>query len=43
VHLHARIDDSPILFSFDGEQSTQQHIDDAIDPPANTVANGASA
>jgi len=35
VHLAARIDDEPILFSFDGEQSSQQHIDDAIEPPAN--------
>ena len=35
VHLHARIDDDPILFSFDGEQSTQQHIDEAVPAPAN--------
>jgi stage V sporulation protein R len=35
VHLAARIDDEPILFSFDGEQSTQQHIDDAMTAPAN--------
>ncbi len=35
VHLAARIDDEPILFSFDGEQSTQQHIDSGIDVPAN--------
>jgi len=35
VHLNARIDDEPILFSFDGEQSTQQHIDDRIDQPAH--------
>ncbi|MEK7710464.1 MAG: SpoVR family protein [Planctomycetota bacterium] len=35
VHLAARIDDEPILFSFDGEQSSQQHIDDGIEPPAN--------
>ncbi len=35
VHLAARIDDEPILFSFDGEQSSQQHIDDGIDAPAN--------
>ncbi len=37
VHLGARIDDGPILFTFDGEQSTQQHIDERIDEPANTV------
>ncbi len=35
VHLHARIDDEPILFSFDGEKSAQQRVDDDIDPPAN--------
>jgi len=35
VHLSARIDDEPILFTFDGEQSTQQHIDDGMDPPAH--------
>ena len=35
VHLSARIDDEPILFSFDGEQSTQQHIDDGMEPPAH--------
>ena len=35
VHLHARIDDEPILFSFDGEKVAQQHIDDSIDEPAN--------
>ena len=35
VHLSARIDDEPILFTYDGEQSTQQHIDDGMDPPAH--------
>ncbi len=35
AHLSARIDDEPILFSFDGEQSTQQHIDDGMDRPAH--------
>lgn len=35
VHLHAKIDDDPILFTFDGEQSTQQHIDDAMESAAN--------
>jgi len=34
VHLHARIDDDHILFSFDGEQSTQQHVDDNLPKPA---------
>jgi stage V sporulation protein R len=38
VHLHAIIDDSPILFTFDGQQSTQQHVDEGIDPPANVLA-----
>lgn len=36
VHLNGRIDDEPILFTFDGEQSTQQHVDERIDEPANT-------
>ncbi len=40
VHLHAIIDDSPILFTFDGQQSTQQHVDGAIEPPANVLAAG---
>ena len=35
VHLHARIDDEPILFTFDGSESSQQHIDEGIDKPAN--------
>lgn len=35
VHLAGRIDDEGMLFSFDGDQSTQQHIDDAMDPPAH--------
>lgn len=37
VHIHALIDDEPILFSYDGEKSTQQHVDDNIPAPANTV------
>ncbi len=37
VHIQAVIDDSPILFSYDGEQSTQQHIDENIDAAANAV------
>ena len=35
VHLNVRIDDEPILFSYDGEQSTQQHIDERVDAPAH--------
>jgi stage V sporulation protein R len=35
VHLAARIDDEHILFSFDGQQPSQQHIDDRIDAPAH--------
>jgi len=35
VHLQARIDDDAILFSYDGEQSSQQHIDERTDEPAN--------
>lgn len=35
VHLFGRIDDEPILFSFDGEQSSQQHVDESIPEPAN--------
>ncbi len=34
VHLHARIDDDPILFTFDGTQSSQQHVDEGLDQPA---------
>jgi hypothetical protein len=37
VHLAARIDDEPILFTVDGQQSTQQHIDDGIEPPAHVL------
>jgi stage V sporulation protein R len=36
VHLNARIDDDPILFTYDGQQSTQQHIDERIDQPAHS-------
>ncbi len=35
VHLSARIDDEPILFTYDGQQSTQQRIDESIEEPAN--------
>jgi stage V sporulation protein R len=31
VHLHAQIDDDPVLFSYDGEQSTQQRVDERIE------------
>ena len=40
MHVQATIDDEPILFSYDGEQSTQQHIDDALEAPANAVGEG---
>ena len=36
VHLNARIDDECVLFSFDGEQSSQQRIDERIDKPARS-------
>jgi hypothetical protein len=31
------IDDEPILFSDDGEQSTQQHVDDSAPAPPNML------
>ena len=37
VHIEARIDDDAMLFTFDGEQSTQQHIDSSISRPANLM------
>ena len=37
VHLAGRIDDDPILFSYDGEQSTQQHIGEGIDTPTHVL------
>ncbi len=37
VHVHTLIDEAPMLFSYDGEQSTQQHVDDSIDEPANMI------
>ncbi|MFQ5491936.1 MAG: SpoVR family protein [Phycisphaerae bacterium] len=37
VHLNAVIDESPILFSYDGEQSTQQQIDESLEPPATAI------
>ncbi|NOX59214.1 MAG: SpoVR family protein [Planctomycetes bacterium] len=36
VHIQSIIDDDPILFSYDGEQATQQTIDDEICEPANS-------
>lgn len=36
VHVHARIDDEPILFSYDGEQSTQQRVDSNMPEPAHS-------
>ena len=35
VHLHARIDDDPILFTYDGENSSQQQVDEKIEPAAH--------
>ena len=37
VHIQAAIDEEAMLFSYDGEQSTQQRIDDHVDEPANTL------
>ena len=37
VHLHARIDDENVLFSYDGEQSTQQRISEDLPKPAQKV------
>ncbi|UCF33366.1 MAG: SpoVR family protein [Phycisphaerales bacterium] len=37
VHVMARIDDAPFMFSFDGEQSSQQQIDESIPEPAHSV------
>ncbi len=34
VHIQALIDDDPMLFSYDGKQSTQQRIDKALESPA---------
>ncbi len=36
VHLSARIDGEPILFTSDGEQSSQEHIDENMDTPAHS-------
>jgi len=37
VHLHAVIDDQPVLFTHDGQQATQQHTTDSVPAPANTL------
>jgi stage V sporulation protein R len=37
VHIQAIIDDDPLLFSYDGEQATQQHVDDSLPSPANAL------
>ena len=37
IHVQALIDDEPLLFSYDGEQSTQQHVDESLPAPANAV------
>lgn len=37
VHVRAVIDEEPMLFSYDGEQSTQQRIDENIEEPANLL------
>ncbi len=37
VHIHARIDGEPVLFSYDGEQSSQQKVDDTVPEPANVI------
>jgi stage V sporulation protein R len=37
VHIEARIDDDAMLFTYDGEQSTQQHIDSSIERPSNQL------
>ncbi len=37
VHLHAIIDDDPILFSYDGKQSTQQQVSETNVVPANVL------
>jgi len=37
VHVSALIDDEPILFTFDGQQSSQQQIDERVDKPAHQL------
>ncbi|MCK4658025.1 MAG: SpoVR family protein [Phycisphaerae bacterium] len=36
VHIHALIDEEPMLFAYDGKQPSQQRIDKNIDEPANS-------
>ncbi len=36
VHLSARIDDEPSFFTFDGDRSSQEHIDENMDTPAHS-------
>ena len=37
VHLQARIDDDMVLFSYDGEQSQEQRINEELPAPAHSV------
>ncbi|HNQ24821.1 MAG TPA: SpoVR family protein [Phycisphaerae bacterium] len=37
VHLHALIDEKPILFTHDGEQSSQQQVDESVPKPAHQL------
>jgi len=37
VHVHAHIDEEPVLFSYDGEQSSQKRADESVTAPANTL------
>jgi stage V sporulation protein R len=37
VHLQARIDDDMVLFSFDGENSQEQRINEELPKPAHSV------
>ncbi len=38
VHIAMRIDDEAMLFSYDGEQSTQQRIDESLDLPLHQMS-----
>ncbi|MFH0980801.1 MAG: SpoVR family protein [Planctomycetota bacterium] len=38
VHVQALIDEEPMLFSYDGQQSTQQRLDKNVDAPANVLS-----
>jgi stage V sporulation protein R len=37
VRLHTRIDGEPVLFSHDGQKSTQQKVTDDLPPPAHQI------